>query len=141
MVPLGPLKTAHPEVMEHYSTIVDRFDRTVYRNMIVAGLEGVAPYNRYINHTRCINGSSTRTGTRPLVIAPRMTGAGAEQRLHHRRSGSKQQPHHAPSGSTDLRDGRRCPDRTIFVMRATVHGPVKRQAGVDERSETLTPRG
>ena len=51
MVPLGPLKTAHPEVMEHYRTIVDRYDRTVYRNMIVAGLEGVTPYNRYINHT------------------------------------------------------------------------------------------
>ena len=49
MVPLGPLKTAHPEVMEHYRTIVDRYDRTVYRNMIVAGLEGVTPYNRYIN--------------------------------------------------------------------------------------------
>jgi len=51
MVPLGPLKTARPEVMEHYRTIVDRYDRTVYRNMIVAVLEGVAPYNRYINHT------------------------------------------------------------------------------------------
>ncbi|MEA2926730.1 MAG: hypothetical protein QOD25_3852 [Alphaproteobacteria bacterium] len=51
MVPLGPLKTAHPEVMEHYRTIVDRYDGTVYRNMIVAVLEGVTPYNRYINHT------------------------------------------------------------------------------------------
>ena len=51
MVPLGPLKTAHPEVMEQYSTIVDRYDRTVYRNMLVAGLEGVTPYNRYLNHT------------------------------------------------------------------------------------------
>jgi L,D-transpeptidase catalytic domain len=51
MVPLGPLKTAHPEVMEHYSTIVDRYDGTVYRNMIVAVLEGVTPYNRYINQT------------------------------------------------------------------------------------------
>src|SRR5262245_57208041 len=40
MVPLGPLKTAHPEVMEHDRTIVDRYDGTVYRNMIVAGLEG-----------------------------------------------------------------------------------------------------
>jgi hypothetical protein len=35
----------------HYRTIVDRYDKTVYRNMIVAVLEGVAPYNRYINHT------------------------------------------------------------------------------------------
>ncbi len=26
MVPLGPLKTAHSEVMDHYKTIVDRYD-------------------------------------------------------------------------------------------------------------------
>ncbi len=51
MVPLGPLKTAHAEVMDHYKTIVDRYDGTVYRNMIVAELEGAAPYNSYINHT------------------------------------------------------------------------------------------
>ena len=53
MVPLGPLKTvpATPEVTAHYRTIVDRYDGTVYRNMIVGILEGVAPYNRYINHT------------------------------------------------------------------------------------------
>ena len=51
MVPLGPLKSTTPQVMEHYRTIVDRYDKTVYRNMIVAILEGVAPYNRYINHT------------------------------------------------------------------------------------------
>jgi len=51
MVPLGPLKTAHSEVMDHYKTIVDRYDGTVYRNMIVAVLEGVASYNSYINHT------------------------------------------------------------------------------------------
>jgi L,D-transpeptidase catalytic domain len=51
MVPLGPLKTAHSEVMEHYKTIVDRYDGTVYRNMIVVVLEGVTPYNNYINHT------------------------------------------------------------------------------------------
>ena len=51
MIPLGPLKTGHSEMMEHYRTIVDRYDKTVYRNMIVAVLEGVAPYNRYINHT------------------------------------------------------------------------------------------
>lgn len=53
MVPLGPLKTvpAPPEVTAHYRTIVDRYDGTVYRNMIVAVLEGVTPYNRYINHT------------------------------------------------------------------------------------------
>src|SRR6476620_6292237 len=42
--------------------------------------------------------------------------AGAEPRLHHRRSGGKQQDYRAPSGSTDLRDGRRCPYRTIFVI-------------------------
>jgi hypothetical protein len=51
MVPLGPLKTAHSEVMDHYKTIVDRYDGTVYRNMIVAELEGAASYNSYINHT------------------------------------------------------------------------------------------
>lgn len=53
MVPLGPLKTvpAPPEVTAHYRTIVDRYDGTVYRNMVVGILEGVAPYNRYINHT------------------------------------------------------------------------------------------
>ena len=39
MVPLGPLKTTHSEVMEHFRTIVDRYDGTVYRNMIVANLE------------------------------------------------------------------------------------------------------
>jgi len=41
MVPLGPLKTAHSEVMDHYKTIVDRYDGTVYPNMIVVVLEGV----------------------------------------------------------------------------------------------------
>lgn len=51
MVPLGPLKITSPEVMEHYSTIVDRYDGTVYRNMTVSVLEGVTPYNSYINHT------------------------------------------------------------------------------------------
>jgi hypothetical protein len=51
MVPLGPLKTERAQVMEQYRTIVDRYDRTVYRNLVAAGLEGVAPYNRYINHT------------------------------------------------------------------------------------------
>ena len=51
MVPLGPLKTVHSEVMDHYKTIVDRYDGTVYPNMIVVVLEGVTPYNSYINHT------------------------------------------------------------------------------------------
>jgi L,D-transpeptidase catalytic domain len=51
MTPLGPLKTTHSEVMDHYKTIVDRYDGTVYRNMIVAVLQGVTPYNSYINHT------------------------------------------------------------------------------------------
>jgi hypothetical protein len=51
MVPLGPLKTAHSEVMDHYKTIVDRYDGTVYPNMIVVVLEGVTAYNSYINHT------------------------------------------------------------------------------------------
>src|SRR5438309_961554 len=47
MVPLGPLKTAHSEVMDHYKTIVDRYDGTVYSNMIVVGLEGITFYNSY----------------------------------------------------------------------------------------------
>ena len=51
MVPLGPLKTAHSEVINHYKTIVDRYDGSVYPNMIVVALEGVTPYNSYINHT------------------------------------------------------------------------------------------
>jgi hypothetical protein len=51
MVPLGPLKTAHSEVMDYYKTIVDRYDGTVYRNMIVAVLKGAAAYNSYIDHT------------------------------------------------------------------------------------------
>jgi L,D-transpeptidase catalytic domain len=51
MVPLGPLKTAHSEVMDHYKTIVDRYDGAVYRDMIVVVLEGVTDYNSYINRT------------------------------------------------------------------------------------------
>jgi hypothetical protein len=51
MVPLGPLKTAHSEVMDPYKTIVDRYDGTVYPDMIVVALEGVTAYNSYINHT------------------------------------------------------------------------------------------
>ena len=53
MVPLGPLKAvpATAEVASHYYTIRDRYDGTVYRNMVTGILEGVAPYNRYINHT------------------------------------------------------------------------------------------
>jgi hypothetical protein len=51
MVPLGALKTSHSEVMDHYKTIVDRYDGTVYSNMMVVVLEGATPYNSYINHT------------------------------------------------------------------------------------------
>jgi hypothetical protein len=51
MVPLGPLKTAHSEVMDPYKTIVDRYDGTVYPNMIVVVLDGVTSYNSYISHT------------------------------------------------------------------------------------------
>jgi hypothetical protein len=51
MVPLGPLKTAHSEVMDPYKTIVDRYDGTVYSNMIVVVLDGVTSYNSYISHT------------------------------------------------------------------------------------------
>jgi hypothetical protein len=51
MVPLGPLKTAHSEVMEPYKKIVDRYDGSVYPDMIVVPLEGVTSYNSYVNHT------------------------------------------------------------------------------------------
>jgi len=51
MTPLGPLKTSHSEVMGRYRTIVDRYDGTIYRNMIVAVLKGATSYNSYINHT------------------------------------------------------------------------------------------
>jgi hypothetical protein len=51
MVPLGPLKIAHSDVMDYYKTIVDRYDGTVYRNMIVAVLKGAAAYNSYIDDT------------------------------------------------------------------------------------------
>jgi hypothetical protein len=51
MVPLGPLKTAHSQVMERYKTIVDRYNRTVYPNMIIVELKGITAYNSYINHT------------------------------------------------------------------------------------------
>jgi len=51
MVPLGPLKTTHSEVMDYYETIIDRYDGTVYNNMIVAVLKGAATYNSYIDDT------------------------------------------------------------------------------------------
>jgi hypothetical protein len=51
MVPLGPLRTAHSEVMDPYKTIVDRYDGTIYPNMIVVVLDGVTSYNSYISHT------------------------------------------------------------------------------------------
>lgn len=51
MVPLGPLKVTQSEVMQHYSTIADRYDGTVYRNMVVSILEGATTYNSYINRT------------------------------------------------------------------------------------------
>jgi len=51
MVPLGPLKTAHSEVMDYYRTVVDHYDGTVYSDMIVAVLKGAAAYNTYIDDT------------------------------------------------------------------------------------------
>jgi len=51
MVPLGPLKTHRAEAMPQYVTVVDRYDRTVYPNLVAAYLSGAAPYNRYIDHT------------------------------------------------------------------------------------------
>ncbi|MBO0733946.1 MAG: murein L,D-transpeptidase catalytic domain family protein [Methylocapsa sp.] len=50
MTPLGPLKTAHSEVLDPYRTIVDRYNGTVYPDLIVLALEGVTSYNSYINH-------------------------------------------------------------------------------------------
>ncbi len=50
MTPLGPLKTAHSEVLGPLRTIVDRYNGTVYPDMIVLALEGVTSYNSYINH-------------------------------------------------------------------------------------------
>ena len=49
MVPLGPLKTANSEVLDPYKTIVDRYSGKVYSNLVVVALEGVTPYNSYIN--------------------------------------------------------------------------------------------
>jgi hypothetical protein len=49
MVPLGPLKTEHSIELDPYKTIVDRYDGTVYRKMIVVVLDGITPYNKYIN--------------------------------------------------------------------------------------------
>ena len=75
MVPLGPLKTvpAPPEATDHYRTIVDRYDKTVYRNMIVGALRAWPRTIVTSTTLRRINGSSTRIGTRRLVIAPRIT--------------------------------------------------------------------
>jgi hypothetical protein len=47
----GGKRPAHSEVMEPYKTIVDRYDGTVYPNMIVVVLDGVTSYNSYISHT------------------------------------------------------------------------------------------
>lgn len=49
MVPLGPLKTEHSIELDPYKTIVDRYDGTIYPNMIVVILDGVTSYNSYIN--------------------------------------------------------------------------------------------
>jgi hypothetical protein len=118
MVPLGPLKTmpASAEVTDHYRTIVDRYDKTVYRNMIVGVLEGVAPYNRYINHTppykwvihpnwyttagyRAKNNGMLGRSLGCITVDPAKTTRSSRAFREH-----------------DLRDGRRCPYRTIFVI-------------------------
>jgi L,D-transpeptidase catalytic domain len=59
MVPLGPLKTAHSEVMDPYKTIVDRYDGTVYPNMIVVVLDGVTSYTVTLATHPRTNGLST----------------------------------------------------------------------------------
>ena len=58
---------AHSEVMDPYKTIVDRYDGTVYSNMIVVVLDG-SPRTTVTSATLPrSNGSSTRTGTPPLL--------------------------------------------------------------------------
>jgi len=42
---------AHSEVIDPYKTIVDRYDGTVYSNMIVVVLDGVTSYNSYVSYT------------------------------------------------------------------------------------------
>ena len=105
--------------MEHYRTIVDRYDGTVYRNMIVVVLEGVTPYNRYINHTPPYKwiihpNWYTTAGFRAKNngMLGRSNGCITVDPVENNQLITRLQ------GSTDLRDGRRCPDRTIFVIRA-----------------------
>ena len=120
MVPLGPLKTARSEVMDHYKTIVDRYDGTVYRNMIVAVLRG----RHALQQLHQSHAAVQMDHPPELVHDGRLSRqerrhAGAQQRLHHRRSGREQRDHHAAAGRrADLRDGRRRADRAIFVARA-----------------------
>ena len=119
MVPLGPLKTTHSEVMDHYKTIVDRYDGTVYRNMIVVVLEGVTAYNKYINQTPPFKWIMHPNWYTTAAFRAKNNGMLGQQRLHHRRSGRQQPAHHPASGwCFGIRDGRRCPDRTILVVRA-----------------------
>jgi hypothetical protein len=115
MVPLGPLKTAHSEVMDHYKTIVDRYDGTVYRNMTFWYSRASPPITVTSTTLPRSNGSSTRTGTPPLLFAPKITACwgGATAALLSIRSKTT-------SSSRGFRmvllftDGRRCPDRTIL---------------------------
>ncbi len=120
MVPLGPLKTAHSIELDPYKTIVDRYDGTIYPNMIVVVLEGVTSYNSYINDNPPFK----------WVIHPKLVHhcrfslqkqrrTGEERRLYRPRSGRKQRAHHAASGwRPGLRDSRRRTNRTILVIPA-----------------------
>jgi hypothetical protein len=104
MVPLGPLKTDHSIELDPYKTIVDRYDGTIYRNMIVVVLEGVTTYNKYINENPPFK----------WVIQRR---TGEKRRLYRPRSGRKQRADHTASGRRPgLRDGRRRADREILVI-------------------------
>jgi L,D-transpeptidase catalytic domain len=120
MVPLGPLKTAHSEVLDPYKTIIDRYDKTVYPDMIVVALEGVA----FLQQLHQPHAPVQMVHPPELVhnrwfSRQKSRHAGEEQWLRRRRSGRKQPARHAASGwSSGLRDGRKCPDRTIFVTRA-----------------------
>ena len=91
------------------------------RHVIVVALEGVTSYNSYVNHTPPFKWFIHP----PELVHHRWFSrqksrhAGEEQRLRRRRSGRKQPDRHAASGwSSGFRDGRRCPNRTIFVIRA-----------------------
>ena len=122
MVPLGPLKTAHSEVMDHYKTIVDRYDGSVYPNMIVVALEGVTPYNSYINHTPPYEwiihpNWYTTAGYRAKNggVLGRSDGCITLDPVENNQLVTRLQ------AGVGLRDCRRCANRTVLVTDIPVH--------------------